>query len=275
MGVLVKGHTFADNEQVTSTKVNNLVDNATFSNDAVDDSTIQISSNKLAVKTINTGQIANSAVTTAKLANSTGTSDGVTTAKIADQAVTTAKIADFNVTTAKIADANVTLAKLSLPSNFPIQVVSATKTDTQTITSTTTSWTDVSGLSITLTRAIASASGKVRIQANIQSTTNNGNHGIAYRIVRGSSDVIGVGDAASLRLQATTNTGYAGSHSSMSGVIDFIDDSPGSSSTVTYKIQAKVYSAITGYINRTNSDTNAGDYSFRTISTMTLTELAP
>lgn len=87
MGVLVKGHTFADNEQVTSTKVNNLVDNATFSNDAVDDSTIQISSNKLAVKTINTGQIANSAVTTAKVAD-----NAVTTAKIADGAITASKI---------------------------------------------------------------------------------------------------------------------------------------------------------------------------------------
>lgn len=270
MSVLSKGTTFANNDQVTSTSLNNLVDNATFASGAVDGVTTQLSSGKIVVKEVNTGQIASSAVTTVKIADG-----NVTTAKIADGNVTTAKIADSNVTTAKIADSNVTFAKLSLPSNFPIQVVGATKTDTQTITSTTTSWTDVTGLSITLTRAIASASGKVRIQAAIQSTSNNGNHGIAYRIVRGTSDIIGVGDSAGNRLQATSNTGYAGQYNNVPGVIDFIDSSPGSSSTVTYKIQAKVYSGITGYINRVLTDSDVGDYVFRTISTMTLTELTP
>jgi len=273
MGVLVKGNTFADGDQVTSAKLNNLVDSATFvagSSGTTDDATLEVAGGQLRVKTIQTGNIANSAITTAKIADS-----NVTTSKIADSNVTTAKIADSNVTTAKIADSNVTFAKLSLPSNFPIQVVSANKTGIQIITSTVADWNDVTDLSITLTRAIASASGKVRIQAVIQSTTNNSNHGVAFRIVRGSSDVIGVGAAAGNRLPATSNTGYAGAYNNVPGVIDFIDSSPGSGATVTYKIQAKVYSLITGYINRSYFDTDAGDYSFRTISTMTLTELAP
>jgi len=270
MGVLVKGTTFSDGDQVTSAKLNNLVDNATFDPSSVDNVTTQLATGKIVVKTIDSGNIASNAVTTAKIADS-----NVTTSKIADSNVTTAKIADSNVTTAKIADSNVTFAKLSLPSNFPIQVVSANKTGIQEIPGTVADWNDVTDLSITLTRAIASASGKVRIQAVIQSTTNNSNHGVAFRIVRGSSDVIGVGAAAGNRLPATSNTGYAGAHNNVPGVIDFIDSSPGSGATVTYKIQAKVYSLITGYINRSYFDTDAGDYSFRTISTMTLTELAP
>lgn len=270
MGVLSKGTTFVDGTQVTSTNLNNLVDDAVFTASAVDDTTTQLSSGKIVVKTVGTGQLATNAVTTAKI-----TDANVTEAKLATDSVSTAKIQDDAVTTTKILDSNVTFAKLSLPSNFPIQVVSATKTNTQTITSTTTGWADVTGLSITLTRAIASASGKIRIQANISSSTNNGNHGVAFRIVRGSSDVIGVGDADGSRLQATNNTGYAGSYSNVPGVIDFIDTAPGSSATVAYKIQAKVYSAVTGYINRSYIDPNAGDYVFRTISSMTLTELTP
>ena len=274
MGAVNTTYTFTATDTITSTKMNNIIDQTTMTSDAVFvGGTIEvvsgklrvagnsITSNELANNSVNTDEIANSAVTTAKLANSTSSSTGVTTAKIADGAITTAKLA-----TNLIVD--------SVPSNFPIQVVSATKTNTQTITSTTTGWTDVSGLSITLTRAKASSSGKVRIQAVIPSTTNNGNHGMAFRIVRGST-AIGVGDADGSRLRATSNTGYAGAHSNVPGVIDFIDNSPGSSATVTYKIQAKVYSSLTGYINRSQFDTDADDYSFRTISTLTLTELAP
>jgi hypothetical protein len=108
MSVLSKGTTFANNDQVTSTKLNQLVDSATFTSSAVDGITTQLSSGKIAVKEINTGQIASSAVTTIKIADS-----NVTTAKIADDAVTTAKIADDAVTTAKILDANLTAAKLN------------------------------------------------------------------------------------------------------------------------------------------------------------------
>lgn len=124
MAILSKGQTFADGDQVTSTKLNALVDSATFVAGAVADATLSIDSGGgLKVGTIQTGNMAALSVTTAKLADSTGASDGVTTAKlatgavttpkIADAGVTTVKIADSNVTTAKVADANVTAAKLS------------------------------------------------------------------------------------------------------------------------------------------------------------------
>lgn len=127
MGVLSKGTTFADGTQVTSTKLNNLVDDAVFTASAVDDSTTQLSSGKIVVKTVGTGQLATNAVTTAKITDANVTesklaTDSVSTAKIQDNAVTNAKIADNaiqqaqmadgSVGTAEIIDANVTAAKL-------------------------------------------------------------------------------------------------------------------------------------------------------------------
>jgi hypothetical protein len=101
MPILSKGQTFADGDQVTSTKLNNLVDAATFvsgSSGTTDNATLQVNgSGRLEVKTIQTGNIANGAVTTVK---------------IPDSNITTAKIADSNVTTVKIADANVTAVKI-------------------------------------------------------------------------------------------------------------------------------------------------------------------
>ena len=104
MAILTKGFAFSDGEQVTSTKLNNLVDDAAFAAGAVDDATLELAtSGEMKVKTIQTGNIANSAITTAKIADSTGASDGITTAKIAAGAVTNDKIADGTITQSKFA----------------------------------------------------------------------------------------------------------------------------------------------------------------------------
>jgi hypothetical protein len=239
--------------------MNNIIDETTFTGDAIQGTTLQV-------------------VSPGKLAVSAG---GITSNELASNSVVTAAITDSNVTTAKIADDAVTSDKIALgaiipnlPSNFPIQIVQAVKTDIQTIAGALSGFTDISGMSATLTRAVQSASGKVRVQAVINTTTNNSNHGIGIRIMRDST-VIGVGDASGVRLQATSNTGYTGPNGNVPGVIDFIDSSPGNGATVTYKIQAKVYSAATGYINRDQLDVDNSNYTFRTISTLTLTELTP
>lgn len=166
------------------------------------------------------------------------------------------------------------LTASAFPTNFPIQIVQAVKTDVQTIDTGASDWVNVSGLSLTLTRSIASASGKVRIQAAITCSSNDSNNSPAFRIDRDGT-AIGIGAADGSRIQATITGGYGGAYNNESFVIDFIDNSPGSSNTVTYKIQARMYSASIGYVNRSYFDANAGDYSYRTISTLTLTELAP
>jgi len=101
MGVVNTTYTFTGTDTITSSKLNNIIDDTTFTGDAISGSTLQIvSPGKLAV--------AAGGITSNELA-----SDSVTTAKIKDSNVTTAKIADSNITTAKIADANITQAKLA------------------------------------------------------------------------------------------------------------------------------------------------------------------
>ena len=247
-GAVNTTYEFTATDVITSTKLNNVLDQSFMTTTAIVGGTLEVASGKLKVA-----------------------SKGITSNEMGDGSVKTIAIEDGAVNASKIATGAIIGA---VPSNFPIQITGVAKTDVQTITGHATNWTDITGLSLTLTRAVASASGKVRIQAVIPSSTNNVDHGVAFRIVRDTT-TIGVGDTAGSRLLATSNTGYAGAHSNIPGVIDFIDTNPGSASTVTYKIQAKMYSAATGYINRTYSDTDTGDYTFRTISTLTLTELSP
>lgn len=123
MAVLSKGTTFANTNQVTSTLLNNLVDNAAFvagSSGSTDDATMQVNSQgRLAVKVIQTTNLANSAVTDAKIANLAVTTgkladDAVTEDKVADDAVSTDKIVDLAVTEDKLADNAVTQDKLAL-----------------------------------------------------------------------------------------------------------------------------------------------------------------
>jgi hypothetical protein len=101
MGVVNTTYTFTSTDTITSAKMNNIIDDTTFTSDAIQGTTLQV---------VSPGKLAVSAggITSNELA-----SNSVVTAKILDSNVTTAKIADSNVTTAKIADANITAAKLS------------------------------------------------------------------------------------------------------------------------------------------------------------------
>jgi hypothetical protein len=81
MAIINKGKSFANGEQLTADKLNQVIDNATFTTSAVDNVSTQLSSGAIIVK-----------------------DGGVTTAKLNDGAVTTAKIADANVTFAKLTD---------------------------------------------------------------------------------------------------------------------------------------------------------------------------
>jgi len=87
MAILTKGHTFADSDAVTSTKLNNLVDSAAFvagSSGSTDDASLEVSAGQMRVKDsgITSAKLAASAVTNAKLVTSTSTTTGVTYNKI-------------------------------------------------------------------------------------------------------------------------------------------------------------------------------------------------
>ena len=84
MPVVNTTNTFTNNEQITSTKLNDIMDNSSFVSGAV------VTSGGLEITAGGQMQIASDGVTTARILNS-----NVTTAKIADGAVTPAKLSTF------------------------------------------------------------------------------------------------------------------------------------------------------------------------------------
>lgn len=98
MAILSKGKDFDTGEQVTATKLDNLVDNATFASGAVDNLTTQINgSGQLIVK--------DSGISTDKLATSTNETTGVTFNKLQQVAANTVLVRDANSTGAVSAKA--------------------------------------------------------------------------------------------------------------------------------------------------------------------------
>lgn len=148
MAILIKGQTFNTGDQVKASKLNELVDDATFATGAVDDLTIGLDSNtpkRLKVKDSGIGstQIASDAVVPAKVSfvddalaatdghvlvadgtefNNVAVSgdvsiDNTGAVTIADNAVTVGKIADNAVTIGKIADAAIVTESEGIASN--------------------------------------------------------------------------------------------------------------------------------------------------------------
>jgi hypothetical protein len=149
-----------------------------------------------------------------------------------------------------------------------LQVVQTVKSDT--FSSTSTSFADVTGLSATITPS--STSNKILVTVSISHGRSSAilNH---FKLLRGTTD-IAIGDTGGSGTRSTIGS-YLGSADSVSDLItstiQFLD-SPSSTSSTTYKIQTKVQaSGGTSYVNRSGSD---GIYGARTISTITLMEIA-
>jgi len=104
MGVITTGQTFASGDQVTSTKLNDIANQATFTSaaDTTDDSTLTIVGGKLKVKDNGVGS------TQLKSDASTDSNRAVQTNHIRDNAVTLAKIADDAVGADQLVDTAVT-----------------------------------------------------------------------------------------------------------------------------------------------------------------------
>ena len=126
-GVVETTHTFANNEVITSTLMNNIIDQTLFTSDALSGGTLALTAGKLKVATsgITSNEMGVDAVTTNAIASGVITNvkisatAAISLSKLASEAlpvgitVATANILDANVTTAKILDANVTAPKLS------------------------------------------------------------------------------------------------------------------------------------------------------------------
>jgi hypothetical protein len=103
----------------------------------------------------------------------------------------------------------------------------------------------------------------------------NGNGGFIYKFVRGSTD-IGVGNSEGSRPQASGGLGYLADANAMTTISGSFLDSPATTSSTTYKIQAVGSNAGGGvYVNRTQNNTNGSQfYNSRTVSTITVMEIA-
>ena len=146
-----------------------------------------------------------------------------------------------------------------------------------TLTSATSSTADGfvdTGLQLAITPS--SASSKILITGFI-------NVGASYfktyiRLLRDST-VLSVGDSASNRPQVYSSSAPGGSDWDEYNVTSLslnLLDSPNTTSSVTYKVQYRPYdnTATTAFINRSSADRDNADYDERSISVITLQEIA-
>lgn len=148
-----------------------------------------------------------------------------------------------------------------------IQVKSTIKTDTFSFATTT--FTDVTGLSVSITPT--SASNKIVVIATMNYATDGTTFSAFSRLMRDST-AIAVGDTAGSRAPST------GAIYSNGGVVNPLAmtmlDSPATTSATTYKIQVRGNSASTGYVNRNMTDTDSTNTP-RTVSAITVMEVTP
>ena len=151
-----------------------------------------------------------------------------------------------------------------------IQVVQTVKTDTFSVTGN--SFSDVTGLTVTITPS--SNSNKILIIPSISLAARAGQrHG--YRILRGST-AIGVGDSAGSRTQYTQQEGNMNTDAGIHSHSFLFLDSPATTSATTYKIQIRNENSTSSYftyINRSHADSDNDTYG-RSASSITAFEVS-
>ena len=149
-----------------------------------------------------------------------------------------------------------------------LQVVQTTKEDNTSTTSTT--FTDIPGMSCSITPAAASS--KILVQGVVNWTPYGSSHGglkLLHKVGSGSYSDTWKGDADGSRIRSTYWT-YGNTGENWAAPICFLH-SPGTTEAITYKWQ---WTASTGgytiYINRTYNDTA---YQGCTVSNIVLSEI--
>jgi hypothetical protein len=162
---------------------------------------------------------------------------------------------------------NGVIEKAALPSGSILQVVSTTKTDT--FTTSNTAYTDVTGLSVSITPS--SATSKILVSASMVGCQTVGSNGFLARLLRDST-AIAIGDTAGSRDRASITTmANDGNWPEVANVTHL--DSPSSTSALTYKIQVRATGANPIFVNRGQGDSDTGTIG-RFVSSITLIEVA-
>jgi len=149
----------------------------------------------------------------------------------------------------------ITSANLSsnLPAGSVLQVVSTTKTNTFSTTSASGTFADITGLSVSITPS--SASNKILILAEVRAATPSSN-GSFIRAMRDSTAIY-IGDSGGGSRVRVSAQGYNADGNSNTNLTIMYLDSPSTTSSTTYKIQACVGGTSgTVYVNRSDNNSD-------------------
>ena len=150
-----------------------------------------------------------------------------------------------------------------------LQVVSTHKSDT--FTHSTTTFTDITGMSATITPS--SSSSKILIIVDIKMAGQVNATSAQCLLLRGST-VINLGDAAGSRTRSMGQSYYDAQTYHMAQTGGIFLDSPNTTSATTYKLQTKSESSgSVVYVNRTQGDRDGSEDS-RGTSNIVLMEVA-
>lgn len=161
------------------------------------------------------------------------------------------------------------LPDANAPSGSVLQVLQATKTDTFGTNST--SFTDITGLSVTITPS--SSSSKILVLFNIScGIYGDIAHGYV-NLVRNSTNIF-IADSAGSRTPATKVFNLASQDGAMHTHASQYLDSPATTSATVYKLQLKSSNTNQVYINRSGRDNDGSGYDGRATSSITVMEIA-
>ena len=136
-----------------------------------------------------------------------------------------------------------------------------------------TNYVDVTGMSVSITPKFNTS--KILVMVTLRTAMSEDDRWSAYILLR-DSQILFDGTAEGSRTQCSmwhipfsgTGTGNTFQNQNMTFL-----DSPSSTSALTYKLQVKVQSGATAYVNRSMNDANA-DYGPRTSSSITVMEVS-
>ena len=148
-----------------------------------------------------------------------------------------------------------------------IQVVSTFKNDTFTTTSN--SWTDITGLSVTISPSTTSSKILVSFSIDYSSTSNNS---CRVSIFNGSTNLLG--SDVSNRLRGFQCYTWSDTNTSEQANFQLLDSPTYSSgASITYQVKIAIQ-AGTGCINRSGSDNDDANYGYRSASSITAMQIA-
>jgi hypothetical protein len=161
-----------------------------------------------------------------------------------------------------------TLPKAQLPAGTVLQVVSATKTDV--FSTANASWTDVTGLSVSITPT--SATNKILFLATVHTSNTTAGTRFAIRAVRDSTAICIGTDVGSRTPSSSANESRNATGMMTPLGVNFLD-SPATTSSTTYKIQTNCIDGGTTVFNRGYADGDSSSVT-RVASTITVMEIA-